>query len=268
MKLRVNRIKQCLREGRLATGVNVQFASPEVVEVVGASGYDFAMIDWEHGSFSFDVVVQMIRAAEAVDITPIVRIPGCDAVTIKRVLDAGAMGVVVPQIENRAQAEEAARGARYFDGSNEGARGACPSTRATRHLAEDWQAFARHSNEEIFLALAIECEEGLRNFEEIAAVPGLDAVFLGIFDLAQAMGFHGDMKHPQVLQALQPLLAHSRARGLPIHATLVSADGDAAAKDTAYWVDAGASIINCVSDRRVLSIGLRERREAVARAGR
>jgi 4-hydroxy-2-oxoheptanedioate aldolase len=263
MSNRPNQIKHAHRQGHIALGVNAQMASPEVIEMVGIAGYDFVMIDWEHGAFGFETVVSMIRAAEAVQLTPIVRIPEVNAAVIKKVLDAGAMGIVVPQVATVEEARIATSGVRYADGRNQGNRGACPSTRATGHLVADWREFYESANSEIYLAISIECQEGLRNFEAMAALGGIDAVFLGVFDLSQSMGHHGDMKHPAVLKALDGLLETARRLHIPVHATLVARNGQEASLDMAYWTERGATTINTISDRRLVSVGLRDHLQAL-----
>jgi len=264
MRARVNRIRHCMAQGRISRGINVQTASPEIVEMVGVAGYDHVMIDWEHGSFDFDTVVQMIRAADAVDLTPVVRVPDVDAVAIKRVLDAGALGVVVPQVSTVEQAREALGAARYFDGRNAGARGACPSVRATGHLSTHWEQDLRHANEQVVVALSFECTTSIANFDAIAALPGLDAAFVGAFDLAQSMGHLGQTRHPDVQQQLERLHAHARANGVPLWGTLMSGDAASTAAETAWWVAAGAAALNVASDRRLLSLALAQRLAASA----
>lgn len=107
-----NKILQRLRAGEISRGVNIQSNGPEIVEMVGHAGFDHVMIDWEHGSFGTVSVVSMIRAAQYAQVTPIVRVPSNDEVWIKRVLDAGALGVVVPHISTKAQALRAVGSAR------------------------------------------------------------------------------------------------------------------------------------------------------------
>jgi 4-hydroxy-2-oxoheptanedioate aldolase len=263
MRSRPNKIKQRLREGKTAFGVNVQTSSLDIVEMVGAAGFDYAMLDWEHGSYGFDTLVNLIRAAEAYDLTPIVRVPEGTSVTIMRVLDAGAMGIVVPQVDTREQAEEALRAARFYNGRNQGSRGACPSTRGAGHLVNGWQSFMDNSNEEIFMAIGFESEQSIRNFSEIASVPGMDAAFLGAFDLAQSMGYPGEMYHPAVMERLQVLLDSAKLAKMPVFGTLVAATPETTRQDAAKWMGLGARILNVISDRRLMSLGLQDRFNAV-----
>jgi 4-hydroxy-2-oxoheptanedioate aldolase len=263
VRTKSNRIFERCRAGKVALGVNVQTASAEVVEMAGAAGYDYVMLDWEHGSYGFDTLVSLIRASEAAGITPVVRIPHSDATTVCRVLDAGALGIIAPQISSVAQAREVMRAARYRTADTpEGERGACPSTRAAGHLCADWPGFVKESNDQVFLALGFESVEAIRQFPEIADAGRMDAVFIGAFDLAQSMGLSGQMYHPDVMAALQPLMDQARARRIPLFATLVSGNPEAASADIAQWIKAGAGIVNVVSDRRAIFQGLKGRLDA------
>lgn len=256
-----NRILERLRSGATSTGVNIQTNSPEIVEMVGHSGFDHVMIDWEHGSFGTDSVVSMIRAAQFTGVTPIVRVPANDEVWIKRVLDAGALGVVVPHISTREQAQRAVAAARYRTGDEPaGRRGACPSIRAAGHMARDWRSYAETANSEIFVAVAIESPEGVEALPEILTVPGIDAVFLGTFDLAHDLGFYGDNSAPEVSIRITELVAAATAAEVPLFATLYRGRTDAeVAAEVARWRELGARIFNSVSDRRLVLQGLEDR---------
>lgn len=263
MSAKVNRILQALKQGRVSLGVNVQTNSPEIVEMVGLSGYDHVMIDWEHGSFGTDSVVSMIRAAEVTGVTPIVRIPSNSEVWIKRVLDAGALGVVVPHVSTKEKAEAAVQAARYRS-QRGGSRGACPSVRAAGHLSSNWREFSEWSNENIFVALAIESPLGVANVEEILSVPGLDALFLGTFDLAHDMGYFGDNSAAEVDQQIQRLIGVSKSAGIPLHATLYrGTTPEETHAELERWKGAGAGVVNAVSDRRLVMESLRSKHEVL-----
>ncbi|CAN5646115.1 aldolase/citrate lyase family protein [soil metagenome] len=263
MRPRINRLKQKLRAGEIAVGVNVQTASPEIVEMVGAAGYDYAMLDWEHGSYGFDALVHMIRAAEAFDLTTIVRVPDASPTNIMRVLDAGAMGVVIPQVAATAEADAAVRAARYSDGMGGGNRGTCPSVGGGENMATHQREFRERRKKERFIALGFESDDALDNFDGLAAIPGVDAIFIGAFDWAQSIGCYGEMYHPDNMQRIRKLAALSAGRGIQIFATLVSGDAEEAAKDMAMWKELGARIVNAISDRRILTLGLAQRLQAV-----
>ncbi|WP_246858703.1 HpcH/HpaI aldolase/citrate lyase family protein [Citricoccus sp. SGAir0253] len=240
--------------------MNVQTNSPELVEMVGLAGYDHVMIDWEHGSFGTDAVVSMIRAAEAVGLTPLVRVPANEEVWIKRVLDAGALGIVVPHVATPGQARAAVSAARYTRNRGQGARGACPSVRAAGHLTADWREFAQWSDENVFVAVAVESQEGVDALEEILSVEGIDALFLGSFDLAHEMGHFGDNSAPEVAREIDRIVDAARRASVPLFATLYRGSTlEDARQDFDRWIGAGARVVNAVSDRRLVlqSLGAR-----------
>lgn len=263
MRPRINRLKQRLKTGATALGVNVQTASPEIVEMVGASGYDYAMLDWEHGSYGFDTLVTLIRAAECGDLTSIVRVPDASPAHIMGVLDAGAHGIVIPQVVDPKEAEIAVRAARYNDGKSGGNRGACPSVRAASHMATDWRSFMSQSNDEVFVALGIECDEALSNFDQLASIAGVDAIFVGAFDWAQSIGCYGDMYHPEMMKRIEKLAHLADHHELPIFATLVSGNTHDTQRDMDMWAKFGARVFNAISDRRIVTLGLAERLNAM-----
>lgn len=260
-----NNIYKAMKDDRIALGVNVQTNNPELVEMAGQAGYDYIMIDWEHGSFGTDSVVQMIRAAQVTGTTPIVRTPSADSVWIQRVLDAGAQGVVVPHVNTAHQAAQIAQACRY--GTSGNGRGACPSVRAAGHLTRDWKSFSLWSDDNIFVAIAIESREGIQNLEEIIQVPGIDALFLGTFDLAQEMGYFGDNNAAAVREAIDELIACASKANMPLFATLYRGQTDEEVRaELEQWRSLGARIVNVVSDRRLISTGLQERRMMIPNA--
>lgn len=256
---RRNRIKECALRGERALGVNVQTGAPEVVEIAGACGYDYVMLDMEHGAFGFETVVNMIRAAEAYDITPIVRIPHWqDLPSIRRCLDAGAMGVIIPNVQTVEQAEPALSCCRYFDGQF-GDRGACPMIRATDHLTTNWAEFARLANDSIYVALAIESTVGIENLSSLSSLRGVDALFLGSFDLSVDVNYGGELSNPVVQRHIAALKSRAAIANVPLHLTLMGGtrgdvDGEV---DVAYQENVVA--INVIADRRLLAVDLARR---------
>ena len=268
MRSRTNKILHALRNGKTSLGINVQTNSPEILEMVGRAGYDHVMIDWEHGSFGTDAVVSMIRAAQVADVTPIVRVPSNDEVWIKRVLDAGALGIVVPHVYSRELAEAAVGAARYSTEGSLGSRGACPSIRGADHMASDWRSFAEWANENVFVAVAVESREGVAAAQEILDVPGIDALFLGTFDLAQEMGHHGDNTVPEVEEEILKLVGAAKRASVPLFSTLYRGrTPEECRHELSHWEDLGARVINTVSDRRLILHALSERLEMFQDAG-
>jgi 4-hydroxy-2-oxoheptanedioate aldolase len=263
MRERVNLIKQRLNKGEVAIGLAVQMHSPETIELAGAAGFDYVYIDCEHGSFYLDGLANLIRAAEATGVTPIVRVPNHEPSFIMRVLDAGALGIIAPNVTSAEEARAIVSAARYKDGNQSGTRGACPGTRATWHQTIDWPAFVKWSNENIYVWALIESEAGIDNVEEIASVPGVDALMLGQFDLSHAMGFQGQPHHPVVEERYGKVMRAASEHRLEVVASLFSHDPSAMGDEKRRWMQSGARILVAGSDRRIFYNGMTQRVKAL-----
>ncbi len=150
--IRSNRVKAMLKEGQVALGTFVRTTSPPVVEVLGLAGFDFCVIDNEHSPVGLESTANLIRAADGVGLVPIVRVMENAAVHIMRALDAGALGVQVPQIHDRAEAEYAARAVKYPPW---GIRGLAASHRAARHGMADPAEYVATANAETMLLAGV-----------------------------------------------------------------------------------------------------------------
>lgn len=196
--MRTNKLKAKLSAGELVVGIVVPYPSPHIVELSGALGFDFVYIDCEHGPMGLSEVEDMVRAAEVYEMTPIARVPENAPPAIVRLLDRGVMGVVVPHISSRAEAEAAVRASKYYP---EGERSSFPSGRAsdfgTRGLTA--RQFYEHCNRETMVIALVESVEGLKNIDEIASLPGIDLVNIGSNDLAQSMGLPEPKKVEQAI---------------------------------------------------------------------
>ncbi len=256
---RINRVKQTLQDGGIVAGAVIQLDSPELVEMEGRAGYDFVWLDSEHGSFHIEGIVQMLRAADAVGITPLVKLPNDDPNFLMRVLDAGAMGVVVPNLSTKEQAQAAVAAARYKLGDNGGIRGACPGTRATWHQTTDWNRFVQWSNDNVMVWGMIENIAGASNIDEILTVPGLDAIALGPFDLAHEMGYPGEVLHPAVTDVLDIVIAKTLETGIPVVASLFAATPEAMAQERQRWFSKGVRMFSIGSDRTMITTAMKER---------
>jgi 4-hydroxy-2-oxoheptanedioate aldolase len=249
MKQRINKIRQRLANGDVALGATVQTASPEAVEMVGMAGYDFVWIDAEHGTIDLGTLVHMIRAADAMDLTSIVRVPDHSPSFITRTLDAGALGILAPHVRSKEEAQALVRAVKY---GPRGERGACPSTRATGHLAANWTEFSRAADKDTMVWVLIEDREGVEHIEEIVSVPGVDAVLFGPFDMSQALGHEGDIAHSEVRSLLKRVEQAARSAGVELISLAKWEPGEfEGAKHR------GAKIIVEGNDRTILSTGLR-----------
>lgn len=263
MKQRINRIKTGASGAQPLVGPVVQLASPEIVEMAGVAGFDFVWIDCEHGSFYLDQLTHMLRAADAVELTPIVRVPDQSPSFISRVLDAGAMGVIVPNVQTADQVRSVVSACRYQAGDNNGKRGSCPGTRASWHQTTDWPGFVQEANRNISAWVLIENMQAVSNIDEILAVDGLDGIVLGPFDLAQVMGHQGQVHHPEVDAAMREVVIKALAKGVDVVASLFSAQPQAMREERQQWTDMGVKIFSIGSDRRLIINAMRDRADAV-----
>lgn len=203
-----------LKEHTPFLGTFVQSAAPEFVEASAYAGFRFAAIDLEHTYYGVEKMAELVRAGEAAGLSMLARVPALDAVWIKKSLDLGAAGVIVPNIDTAEQAAEAVRLSKF---TPEGIRGACPGVRANRYGAGGPEYYENANRDTAVIAL-VETPEGVKNFDEILRVPGLTAVFLGPVDLSVAMGLKGDLSAPEVRQALLEMVDKANRAGVPVGA--------------------------------------------------
>ena len=250
--LRKNGILAALESRRVAIGTWAQMNSPEFCEVAARSGLDFVIVDMEHGSFGIEAAVNMIRAVEAGGAATVVRVPDAAPSHISKVLDAGADVVLVPNVETRAMAESIVASARY---APTGRRGACPCVRATAHGAETWRDYVAWAEKNVLVGILVETAEGLRNFDQIVAVPGLDIIGMGPFDLSQALGYAGDWKHPDVRRKQEEMIRTARAHGLEVMAATFDSDPEHLRRQVEDWREHEVRLFAVSGDRFMLSSG-------------
>jgi len=199
-----------LRSGRRLRGIFNALPSPAIVEMCGYAGFDFVIIDNEHGSANLETTENMLRAARASGIVPVVR---CLRHDISRVLDMGASAVQIPMVSGAEEARELVRQVRY---PRDGRRGSAFSPRAAGYGAFPGAAHTQRSNAGVALIAMVETPEGIDQAGDIAAVDGVDAVFVGPNDLSHAMGLSNDWKAPAVLAEIERALrAVAGAGGCP-----------------------------------------------------
>ncbi|KWX57360.1 HpcH/HpaI aldolase/citrate lyase family protein [Mycobacterium sp. NAZ190054] len=249
-KLSPNRVRAALAGGRPAWGTWVQTRSAEAGEAAAATGYDFVVIDMQHGSHSVAEAATLIRAIGAHDASPVVRLPGPSPQLVGHLLDAGAHGVLVPDLRTADDARRVVQAARY---APRGTRGACPTVPATGHGAIPWPDYRAWAEEQVMVWGLIETPEAVDNIDDIVAT-GLHAVVLGPFDLAVAMGLDGDVTHPDVVAALARVTAAATAAGAETVAVLFD-DVAGIADGARRWLDSGCRIITASSDRWCLTRG-------------
>ena len=192
-------------------GTWVMSASPIVAEAVGTAGFDWGVLDMEHAPVDLMDLVHLLQAVGNTKMVPVVRVPWNDAVTVKRVLDAGAQTLLFPLVQDADDARRAVAATRY---PPEGVRGMAGMGRASRFgTTRDYLSIA---NQTIGVVVQLESPAALARLEEIAAVPGVDALFVGPADLSGAMGHPGELMHPEVMTAMADAAERAKAVGVPI----------------------------------------------------
>lgn len=227
-----------------------QIASEECVDMLGAAGLAFTIVDCEHGAFGIETAERLIRACDANGLVPLVRVPSRDPFLVGQALDAGAAAVVVPGVSGAGEARALVAAARF---APEGTRGACPCVRAGGHLVRDWRAYAEAQRRDTGVIALVETRAGLDAIEEICAVEGLLALLIGPFDLSVSLRFEGDYRHPEVREAIDRMLAAARANDLPVIAPIFDPDRDAARRQRDEWAARGARLFVVGTDKIIFA---------------
>jgi 4-hydroxy-2-oxoheptanedioate aldolase len=188
-------------------------SSTGITEILGLLGFDYLNIDCQHSPMSEETVAQMIMAAELRGITPMVRVSQFKPEIILRYLDAGAMGIIVGDMDTPEMAQRAVKAVKY---PPVGERGLSLVRAADYGLTEPLNTYVETANTETMVLGIIESQEGVENIEAILATEGLDGVSIGTTDLSKALGVPGQRKHPLVLEAVDKVLAAGRKTGKPI----------------------------------------------------
>ena len=260
--MQVNLTKQKLREGKVVFGAIVGECAPTTVEVMGRIGFDFIMIDCEHGSMGLLEVEHLVRACETAGITPLARVPDHAPSTILRFLDRGVQGVIVPHVNTREQAERVAAAARYYP---EGHRGAASGRAHDYNVHAGRVETMRWLNAETLVIPMCEETEAVANLDAILSVPGVDIVHTAASDLTQSMG---NPPAAAVRAVMKDVVARVRAAGK--HAG-VGGSSPSDPEGVAALIQAGANFVT-ISALGLLRMGaerfLREVRAALAAPGR
>ncbi len=213
--MRENRVKQALRSGGTALGTMVmEFSTTGIARLAAGAGADFVMFDMEHTGWGVDTVRTLLAAARPADLVPMVRVPATQYHFLARVLDLGALGVMVPMVESAEQARSIVQFAKY---PPQGRRGCAFGVAHDDYTGGDIVAKMTAANERGLLIALIETAAGLEDVEAIAAVHGIDVLWIGHYDLTASLGIPGAFTHPRYLDAVRRILAacerHGKAPG-------------------------------------------------------
>ena len=204
-----NRLKRIFAEGKAAIGTFVNYNSPDMVEILGITGFDFVVIDNEHGPLGQESSQNLIRAAELRGITPIVRIPNSMESTILHILDVGAHGIQVPQVNDPETAAAIVSRSKYAPIGRRGV--AFP--RSADYGLTDLNGYFKHENDEVMIITHCENTLCLDNLDAICRIPEIDVIFLGPYDMSQSMGITGQVTHPRIEEAARKVVETTQKYG-------------------------------------------------------
>lgn len=204
-----NPLKGALSRGEKTLGGWLQMASPISAEIMAQAGFDWLVIDMEHGPGDVLTSLHQMQAMNGSGCVPLVRAPWNDFVVVKRILDAGAYGILFPYINSREEAEAAVAACRY---PPEGIRGTAGSPRAPGY-GQKAADYLMNANGEILTLMAVETGEAVQNLDEILSVSGVDGIFIGPMDLATSLGHMGNPAHEEVQETIAEIEARVRSAG-------------------------------------------------------
>ena len=210
----VNFIRQRVLNGELLFGLIANLGSSLTVEMIGTAGYDWIWLDGEHGMGGFTDTVHQLQAAGATSAAPVARVVWNDFPLIKRVLDMGASGIIVPYINTPAEATQVVRAMRY---PPEGIRGVARLLRANT-FGFDFDEYFVRANHDLLTAVQVETAEAVKNADIMAAVDGIDVLIIGPADLSTSLGIFGQFKNPRLWDAFSEVATackrHGKAAGI------------------------------------------------------
>ncbi len=244
MELNRNRFKHGIAAGELQIGLWSTLASNISAEIIADSGFDWILLDTEHTPNEVPGLLSQLQALESGAATPIVRPAWNDPVLFKRILDIGAQTLLVPYVQNAEEAAKAVSAVRY---PPKGIRGVTGSGRGSRYgRVKD---YLKKADDEICLLVQVETGEALKELDAIAAVDGVDGVFIGPSDLSASMGFIGQPGHPEVQAAIEDAIGRLKAAGKP--AGVLTANAEEARR----YIDWGFTFVAVGIDTLILAKG-------------
>ncbi len=233
-----NPFKRALKAGQPQIGLWSSLSSNYAVEVIAGAGFDWILLDMEHSPNDLESLLSQLQAAAPYATHPIVRVPWNDMVTIKRVLDAGAQSLLIPYVQNASDAKAAVSNTRYPPA---GVRGVAGTTRATRFgRVKD---YAKRAHEELCVLVQLETKPALEEIEKVAAIDGVNGIFIGPADLHASMGYTGETANPAVMPLIEDSIRRIRKAGkAPGYLSPVEADAKRMLAAGAQFVAVGADV--------------------------
>ena len=212
-------LKKKIKKGQLTIGSWITIGHPTIAEIMAKAGFDWLAIDMEHGPLSHSQCQELIRVIDLCGLPALVRIGANNPLLIKRALDAGAHGVIVPMVNTVEQAQAAVRAAYYPPFGKRGVGLA----RAQKY-GQDFHGYKKFADQETVVIIQIEDVAAMDQLEDIFHVKGVDAYIIGPYDLSGSLGFPGDFQHPKLLKIIETIHKTARKCKLPSGFHVVSSD--------------------------------------------
>jgi len=232
--------KQRLQNGETVFGIWCVIPSGSVMHIIASAGFDFVIIDMEHGPAGFETAVEMVHAAQSEGVSPLIRIGQINEEYILKALDIGSDGVITAHVGSKKEASEVVSLSKYHP---KGKRGFSPYTKAGGYSGGDIVQHAGLQNDRTVVGVLVEGSSGVANFEDILSTPDLDLVYVGAYDLSQSLGMPGQIGHPRVRQVMEACMVMARSKG-------VAAGGYVAknAADIKWMTEIGMQFITYLPD--------------------
>ena len=207
-----NPVKKALKEGKVVIGATVTAANPDVAATLAGAGFDFLWIEMEHSPLTLETARSMILATRGLMAMPFIRVPVNEPWMAKRALDIGSLGVIFPFTSTRELAEQAVKSCKY---PPQGIRGYGAGMASSR-WGMSGSDYAKFANENVLVVVIIEQKQAIDNIEQIASVPGVDVLFIGVNDLSYSLGVGGKTNDPIVEDAVSKVLAAGKKHNIPV----------------------------------------------------
>ena len=236
-------LREALAQKKVVVGTWVQSPSPEAVEILGWSGWDFVILDLEHAPFAGETLANLIRAAEASGTTALVRVPLEAPEQVGKALDLGAAGIVSPGISS---AEAAAGVVRLTRHPPRGTRGASRSTRQLHYSAIPFSTLVAPDAPKPLIIHQVEARLATSNLDSILGVEGIDVVFIGPYDLSTSLGLPGQFEHPTVRGAIAEIVKRAAEKGIAVGIWMPDAES------AKFWIAQGVRFVTVSNNELML----------------
>lgn len=232
-------LKEKLKHGENVYGPFWRTSACALVEILGNVGFDFFVIDMEHGPHSVETVGMLIRVANMSRVAPIVRVPENTKSAISRALDRGATGILVPHVSTKAETQKVVSASKFFPN---GERGMDIHGRPANYGMVSKEQYLSEANQNTLVAIQIENLQGVKGLKDILEVKGIDVIFIGPYDLSQSMGIPGQVSHPELISEMEKMVKLIRGAGTVAG---IYVDDPQTAK---RWTDLGVQFISILID--------------------